>query len=307
MTIDKLRAMKMVLAIEDKGSLTAAAEVLYISLPTVVRQLASLEAHLGVTLFDRTTRKIHLTDEGAIYIDTARHMVKEMAELEEGLASRRSHIQLEPSGNITIAAPVMFGRLHLMPVVNAFMAKYPKVSANVVLQDKLTDLVEEGIDVAFRIGEINIPDLVAIKICEVYPIVCASPEYLKILPALNHPDDLKQAKGIKNLAINKGQHWKFNVKGKTLEISVPISFTTNDIGAAITHCEAGLGLGVFLSYQVESLIQQGKLVELLKDFRSKNIPLSLIYPSTKRNLGRTNYFIDFAKTSLCNKFNSLSN
>ena len=178
--IDQLQRMQLVLAINDKGSLTAAAESLNSSLPTVVRQLAVLEAHLGVTLFDRTTRRIHVTDEGAIYIESARRMLSEMADLESVLGTRKSNAQQgnihAPSGNFSITAPMMFGRIYVMTVVNAFMAQYPQVTAQVLLQDALTDLVEAGIDVAFRVGEITMPDIVATRLGEVSRVVCASPD-----------------------------------------------------------------------------------------------------------------------------------
>ncbi len=306
--IDQLQRMQLVLAINDKGSLTAAAEALNSSLPTVVRQLAMLEAHLGVTLFDRTTRKIHITDEGIIYMESARRIVAEMVDLESVLGSRKGNAlqanNHEPSGNITITASMMFGRMHVMPVVNAFMAQYPQVTAQVLLQDALTDLVESGIDVAFRIGEITLPDIVATKLGDVSRVVCASPDYLKNHPAIHFPSDLKKANGIKNFALNKGNHWKFYVKNKVQDIHVPISFACNDIDVAIQHCTAGLGVGVFLSYQVESLIKQGALVEILQEFRQKSMPVSMIYPNAKRHLARTSFFIDFAKETLRAKFDS---
>lgn len=306
--IDQLQRMQLVLAINDKGSLTAAAEALNSSLPTVVRQLAMLEAHLGVTLFDRTTRKIHITDEGILYMESARRIVAEMVDLESVLGSRKGNAlqanNHEPSGNITITAPMMFGRMHVMPVVNAFMAQYPQVTAQVLLQDALTDLVESGIDVAFRIGEITLPDIVATKLGDVSRVVCASPDYLKNHPAIHFPSDLKKANGIKNFALNKGNHWKFYVKNKVQDIHVPISFACNDIDVAIQHCTAGLGVGVFLSYQVESLIKQGALVEILQEFRQKSMPVSMIYPNAKRHLARTSFFIDFAKETLRAKFDS---
>ena len=257
--IDQLQRMQLVLAINDKGSLTAAAESLNSSLPTVVRQLAVLEAHLGVTLFDRTTRRIHVTDEGAIYIESARRMLSEMADLESVLGNRKSNAQQgnihAPSGNISITAPMMFGRMYVMPVVNAFMAQYPQVTAQVLLQDALTDLVKAGIDVAFRIGEITMPDIVATRLGEVSRVVRASPDFLKNPPAIHFPSDLKKANGIRNIALNKGNHWRFNVKNKVQDIHVPMSFACNDIDVAIQHCVAAFGIGVFLSYQVESLIR----------------------------------------------------
>lgn len=305
MSINKIRAMKMALAINDKGSLTAAAELLNTSLPSVVRQLALLESDLGVTLFERTTRKIHLTDEGAIYLDAACNLVKEVESLELNLANRknnRSHDALqanshEPAGNICITAPIMFGRMHIMPVVNAFMAKYSLVTAHVLLQDSLTDLVEAGIDVAFRIGEIKLPDIVAVKIGEVHRVVCASPTYLASQPMLM-PSDLKHAKGIKNLALNKGNHWQFIINNKKVNVSVPITFTTNNIDAATAHCAAGLGVGVFLSYQVKQLLQAGLLQEILSEYKLPSLPVSIIYPKAKRHLARTSFFIDFAKDTL---------
>lgn len=315
--IDQIQLMKLVLAIQDKGSLTAAADTLNSSLPTVVRQLAALEAYLGVILFDRTTRKIHLTDEGAIYIEAARNMVSKMESLEISLTNRSNSINRSqathneaPSGNITITAPVMFGRMHVMPVVNAYMAKYSQATAQLVLQDTLTDLVESGIDIAFRIGEITIPNVIAIPIGHVHRVVCVSPDYLKRYPAINSPSDLKQARGIKNTALNNGNHWKFNTKTtktnnplKTQEIAVPITFICNNIDATTAHCLAGLGVGVFLSYQVNQLIQQGLLVEVLAKYRLPSTPILIIYLKTKRHLSRTRFFIDFAKNCLQAEFN----
>ena len=178
------------------------------------------------------------------------------------------------------------------------MKQYPKVTAHVLLQDKLTDLTEEGIDVAFRVGEINLPDMVAVCVGHIYPVVCVSADYFKTEAKIYEPNDLKFAKNIKNMAIYKGKHWKFNCNGKVQEITVPTSFTTNDIDSAIAHCVAGLGVGVFFSYQVEALIKAGIIIEILQPFRLQNIPVSLIYPNTKRHLSRTNYFIAYAKNAL---------
>jgi DNA-binding transcriptional LysR family regulator len=308
--IDQIQLMKVVLAIHDKGSLTKAAEKLNTSLPTVVRQLASLEAHLGVVLLDRTTRKNHLTNEGALYVEAARNIVKDAAALELRLNNRKNSFNDDalqaniyaPAGHMVITAPVMFGGMHVMPVVNAFMAKYCQITAQVLLQDTLTDLVEEGIDVAFRIGEITLQDVIATSIGMVHRVVCVSPQYLASHAAIKTPNDLKQENCIKNTLLNKGNHWKFNVKGKVKDIAVPITFTSNNMDATITHCVAGLGVGVFLSYQVKNLIQQGKLVEVLQEFRTQGLPVSMLYPKAKRHLARTSFFIDYAKESLIDAF-----
>lgn len=312
--IDQIQLMQLVLAIHDKGSLTKAAEKLNTSLPTVVRQLANLEAHLGVVLFDRTTRKNRLTDEGALYVEAARSIVKDAAMLELTLNNRKNGFNNDalqaniyaPAGHMVITAPVMFGRMHVVPLVNAFMAKNKQITAQVILQDTLTDLVEEGVDVAFRIGEVQLPDVIATPIGTVHRVVCAAPQYLVGLAIKSPSDfslsDLKQAKCIKNTALNKGQHWKFNLNGKLKDVTVPISFTSNNTDAVITHCLAGLGVGVFLSYQVKSLIEQGKLVEVLQDYRTQSLPVTMLYPKAKRHLARTSFFIDFVKESLKGTF-----
>ena len=307
--IDQLRAMKMVQAIVDKGNLTAAAKLLDTSLPTVVRQLAKLEKYLDVTLFERTTRKIHITEEGEMYIATARKILKDTLDLEVSLTNRKNNVSksvlqidtITPSGNINITAPVLFGRMHVMPVINAYMARYSLVTTNVLLQDTLTDLVEAGIDVAFRVGEIKLPDVVAIKIGEVQQVVCASPNYLAKQP-INEPHDLNQASCIKILALNKSNHWKLAFGDKKLDLKVPVTFTSNNIDAAIQHCVAGLGVGVFLSYQVKSLLQTGDLVVILQNYTLPSLPVSIIYPVSKRNLTRTCFFIDFAKELLKAEF-----
>lgn len=308
--IDQIQLMQLVLAIHDKGSLTKAAEKLNTSLPTVVRQLANLEAHLGVVLFDRTTRKNRLTDEGALYVEAARSIVKDAAMLELTLNNRKNGFNNDalqaniyaPAGHMVITAPVMFGRMHVIPLVNAFMAKNKQITAQVILQDTLTDLVEEGVDVAFRIGEVQLPDVIATPIGKVHRVVCAAPQYLASCAAINAPHDLKLAKCIKNTALNKGQHWKFNLNGKLKDVTVPISFSSNNTDAVITHCLAGLGVGVFLSYQVKSLIEQGKLIEVLQDYRTQSLPVTMLYPKAKRHLARTSFFIDFVKESLKGTF-----
>lgn len=300
--LDQVAMMKLVLAVHEKGSLTAAAEVLSVSPPTVVRQLALLEATLGVALFTRTTRKIHITNEGELYLEYARRILKELDALTLNLNARKGYPQEGDtqalSGHMVVTAPVQFGRMHVMPMINAFMARHPQVTVQLLLQDTLTDLVETGVDIAFRIGEVGLPDVVALPIGEVQRVVCASPEYLAQHTAIQVPADLNHAMGIKNTALNKGQHWKFNDHGQMVQVQPPIRFTTNDIDAAIQHCLAGLGVGVFLSYQVAAHLQSGRLVTLLADYQRPGLPVSIVYPQSKRYLARTHALIQFARSAL---------
>src|SRR5258705_483113 len=173
--MDKFVAMKTFVRIVDAGSLTGAAEALDTSLPTVVRTLAALERELGVRLLNRTTRRIHLTDEGARYADSCRAILTAVQETEGELTSRRT----DPQGKLTVTASVMFGRRYVAPIMNEFLRRHPNVSADLMFVDRVVNMVEEGIEVAIRIGHLADSSLVAIPVGRVRRVVCASPEYLQ--------------------------------------------------------------------------------------------------------------------------------
>src|SRR3954471_5176313 len=169
--MDKFVAMKTFVRIVEAGSLTNAADSLDTSLPTVVRTLASLEQELGVRLLNRTTRRIHLTDEGAQYVDRCRAILSAVQETEAALTSRRT----EPQGRLSVTASVMFGRRYIAPIVNEFLRRHPNVSADLMFVDRVVNMVDEGIDVAIRIGHLADSSLVAIPVGRVRRVVCASP------------------------------------------------------------------------------------------------------------------------------------
>src|SRR5882757_3813889 len=173
--MDKLVAMKTFVRIVDAGSLTAAANALDTSLPTVVRSLAALERQLGVSLLNRTTRRIHLTDDGSQYLEHCRAILTAMQEAEETLVARRS----EPQGKLTVSASVLFGRRYIAPIVSAFLGRHPDVSAELLFVDRLVNLVEEGVDVAVRIAHLKDSSLMATTVGRVRRVVCASEQYLR--------------------------------------------------------------------------------------------------------------------------------
>ena len=173
--MDKLQAMATFVRIVDRGSLTAAAESLRTSLPSVVRTLAALEATLDVRLLNRTTRRMALTDEGREYYARCQRVLADVDDAEAALSARRA----APKGRLRVTAPVMFGRMHVAPVITEFVGKYPAVRVELILLDRVVDLVEEGLDVAVRIGHLPDSSLVALPIGETRRVVCASPAYLK--------------------------------------------------------------------------------------------------------------------------------
>jgi len=199
--MDKLQAMKTFVRIADKGGLTAAAQTLGASLPSVVRTLAGLERELGVRLFNRTTRRVHLTDEGAQYLERCRPILQAVEEAEALLTSRRP----EPQGRLAVTAPVLFGRRYVAPIVAGFVERHPGVSADLLLVDRVVNLVEEGMDVGVRIGHLPDSSLVAIPVGTVRRVVCASPAYLRRHGTPRAPADLRAHRCVRFSAILPGR------------------------------------------------------------------------------------------------------
>jgi DNA-binding transcriptional LysR family regulator len=286
--MDQLRAADTFLTIAEFGSLTEASKRLGTSLPTVVRRLAEIEEHLGVRLFNRTTRRVEITEEGRTYLAACQRIKEEIAAVEQELTGKRSI----PSGLVSITAPLRFGEMHVAPAVAAILEAYPELKIRLWLQDRNADLLADHIDIAVRIGHLRDSSLMVLKVGEVRTILCASPEFLSAYPAIKSPDDLGHIPCIEIDAYRLDSVWKFQKGSK--QISVPISgrLVCNTTRPAVTACLNGLGVGRFLAYQVESEIRSGKLLVILEDFELPPSPLQLVYPSTRFLSARTRIVLD---------------
>src|SRR5919197_5111736 len=203
--MDKFAAMKTFVRIVEAGSLTRAADSLDTSLPTVVRTLAALERQLGVSLLKRTTRRIHLTDEGSQYLERCRDILAAAQEAEDILGARRT----EPVGKLSVTASVAFGRRYMGPIVCEFLQRYPKVSADVLFVDRVVNLIDEGIDVAIRIAHLRDSSLVAIPVGRVRRVVCASEGYLRRHGVPRKPDDVRGHNCVRHLGLTPRSEWHF--------------------------------------------------------------------------------------------------
>src|SRR5688572_8067380 len=287
--MDKLKAMSAFVQIVEKGSLTAAADGLDTSLPSIVRTLAALERSLGARLLNRTTRRIALTDEGRAYYDRARRILGDVADVEAAVSARQG----TPRGRIAIGAPVMFGRLHLAPLVTEFLAKHPEVSMELLLMDRVVNLVEEGLDASLRIGSLADSLLVAIELGRTRRVVCASPAFLKRHGVPRQPADLSRMPCIRftgGLALND---WEFGAGKKTTRVRVEGPIATNQIDAALDACLQGLGCGRFLCYQVAAHREAGRLRYVLEAHEPESLPVSLVYPQARLVSARLRAFIDW--------------
>ena len=193
--------------IVETGSLTAAANALDTSLPSVVRILATLERQLGVSLLNRTTRRIHLTDEGAQYLDRCRAILSEVRDAEAELTSS----QAEPQGRLTVTASVLFGRRYVAPIVSAFILRHQHVNVEMLFVDRVVNMVEEGIDVAIRIGHLKDSSLVAIPVGQVRRVVCASPRYLRRYGIPGTPEEIRAHRCVRHVGLSPRDEWNFRV------------------------------------------------------------------------------------------------
>ena len=296
--MDKLRAMATFVQIVDRGSLTNAAESTGSSLPSVVRTLAALEESLGVRLLNRTTRRISLTEEGHHYLARCRSILAEIVEAETELSSQRQ----EPQGELRVTAPVLFGRLHVAPIVTRFVRQFKSTSVELLLLDRVVSLVEDGVDVAIRIGHLADSSLIAIPAGYIRRQVCASPKYLKERGIPQHPNDLIKHNCLRLTGLSSSALWNFYSKNRLTSVPVSGSFVCNQAAATIDACVDGLGVGTFLSYQVAPLVAQNKLELILVDYEPPPIPLSIVYPHAKLLSARVRVFAEWAMESLRGEF-----
>lgn len=292
--MDKLAAMRAFVEIVERGSLTAAAESLDRSLPTMVRTLAALERSLGAVLLRRTTRRMSLTEEGRIYLERCRRILADVEEADDLVGPGGG----EPRGPLRVTAPVLFGQMHVAPALVGFARRHPAVQVELVLLDRVVDLVDEGIDAAVRIARLPDSSMIAIPVGRVRRVVCASPALLGAAGEPTRPEELADRPCVRFRGLAAGNAWSFRDAGRELSVPVAGSFSTNQASAALDACVAGLGFGLFLSYQVEEAVRAGRLRLVLRDFEPPPLPVSLVYAEARLLSPRLRAFLDWMKDRL---------
>ncbi len=288
--MDKLHAIAAFIKIVDTGSITAAANALDVSQPAMVRTLAALERDLGVRLLNRTTRRMSLTDEGRDYYERSRQIMAAVDEAQQSLSARRA----SPRGRLRIASSVPFGRMFVAPVVSAFLAEHPEVNIELLLLDRIVDLVEEGMDIAIRVAKLPDSSMIAHPLGEARRIVVASRKFLKSVGEPRTPADLKGHPCVSYTSLVSPGQWTFGAGRKQLQVSVKSMLITNQIDAAALACVEGRGFGRFFDYHVIDQIRVGKLVRVLEKFEGDPIPASIVYPSSRNQSPNVRSFVDFA-------------
>jgi len=292
--MDRLEAMSILVAAVEAGSLSAASRRLGTPLATVSRKVSDLEAHLGTRLLNRSSRRLTPTEAGRSYIEACRRILEEVGEAERAAAGEYQ----APRGDLILTAPVVFGRLHVLPVVAEFLAAYRDIDVRIALADRVVNVFEEHIDLAVRIGDLPDSSLVATRVGESRRVVCASPAYLAARGTPQHPSDLGSHDCIAFEVLNPPDAWSFPI-GKS-QVSVPIHsrLVVNTAEAAIDAAVAGVGVTRVLSYQVQAALQDQRLALVLEDFEPPPWPVSLVYGGGRILPLKLRAFLDFAAPRL---------
>ena len=274
MQSDRFTAMAYFVHIVERGSLTAAARGLGKTLPALSRSLRSLENRLGARLLTRTTRAISLTEFGQQYFEHCRRILRNVEEA-EGLANETGRIV---QGLVRITAPLLFGRLHVAPLVAPFLAAYPRVQIDMQLTDSIVSMVDTGIDVSIRIGDLHDSSLVAIPIGHIGRVVCAAPGYWSAHGKPSHPLDLKQHQCLTFRGLNQERGWLFHVEGEERYWPINTAYSCNDGSAIISVARAGGGIAQMMSYQVAACFTDGELTPALGEYAPHPLPIHAVYP-----------------------------
>jgi DNA-binding transcriptional LysR family regulator len=292
--MDKLRAIHIFTHIVQAGSLTAAAQRLDLSLSAVVRALAALERSLGVRLLNRTTRRIAVTEEGQEYLERCKEILTHLSAVEAATQARQNH----PSGLLRITAPVTFGRRHVAPVVAGYLKQFVDMRIELLLLDRVVDLLEENLDAAVRIGTLPDSSWVAVPLGHTVRVWCASPDYLRQHGTPSTPAALGTHRCIVNSGFSSGGSWEFGSGKRVLRPAIHAVFSVNHVEAAVDACCAGLGVGSFLEYQVRDALDDGRLQRVLATQQRSPLPVNLLVPQGRLMSRRLRSFIDWAGPAL---------
>jgi DNA-binding transcriptional LysR family regulator len=292
--MDRFDAMALLVEVVDSGSLTAASRRRRVPLPTISRRLTDLEARLGVQLLIRTTRKVTVTDAGREFVAASRRILEQVAEAERTAAGDYA----APKGELSLTAPIQFGRLHVLPIVTAFLAQYPQISVRLGLSDRNVHLVDDHVDMAVRIGVLPDSSLMATRVGSVRMVCCASPAFLAACGEPKTLEDLADLPCVTFDFAGPAREWLFREAGRDRLIPVRSRLSVSTAEAAIDAAAAGAGITRLVSYQAAGPVAEGRLRTILQAFSPEPMPVSVLHASSALMPSRMRVFLDFAAPRL---------
>ncbi len=292
--MDRFRSMSVFVNAVEAGSLSAAARRLGMPLATVSRNVSDLEAHLGTRLLNRSSRVLTLTDAGRSYVLACKRILEELSEAERAASGEYR----APKGELVLTAPIVFGRLHVLPVVTEFLKAYPEIDIRIMLSDRVVNLLEDHVNLAVRIGALPDSTSMAIRLGAVRRVVCGSPSYFAGRGVPQEPYHLGEHDCVSFETLVAPDAWTFTVAGGEERVSIRSRLVVNTAEAAIDAAIAGLGISRVLSYQIADAQAAGLLAVVLKEFEPEPWPVSLVYPGGRLLPLKVRAFLDFAAVRL---------
>jgi len=286
--MDRLYLMTVYVAVAEEESFAGAARRLGMSPPAVTRAIAALEDRLGVKLLNRTTRHVRATEAGERYLDDARRVIAAADEADEAAVG----INAQPRGHMTVTAPVLFGRMYVMPGIVDYLQKHPETSVSALFLDRVVNMLEEGVDVGIRIGELSDSSYRALRVGHVRRVLCAAPSYLQRRGIPQVPQDLKQHDVIVASSLSQNIEWRFVDQGEPSSVRIKPRLTVSSNDGAIEAATLGLGVTRLMSYQVAPMLAAGTLKVVLSEFESPRVPIHIIHREGRHASAKMRAFID---------------
>ncbi|WP_342618564.1 LysR family transcriptional regulator [Rhodoferax sp. GW822-FHT02A01] len=288
--MDRFHLINVFVAVVDTNGFAGAARKLGMSPPAVTRAVNELESHLGLRLLTRNTRTVRVTDAGERYVQDCRRILADMLEADESVSGMHASVR----GRLTVTAPALFGGKYVAPIVTEYLQRYPEVSASCLFLDRVVNLLDEGVDVAIRIGELADSSLQAIRVGKVRRVICASPEYLARAGTPRTPQDLQSHTVVSASSVTPNPEWKLLRQGEAVTVRLHARMITSTNDSAVTAALGGFGLTRLLSYQVAEHLQSGLLQAVLSDCEPAPLPIHVVHREGRQAPQRVRAFLDLA-------------
>ena len=286
--MDRFHLMSVFVAVAEEESFAGGARRLGISPPAVTRAIAILEERLGIKLLTRTTRFVRATDAGLSYLESSRRILAEADEADEAAAG----IHAAPRGQLAVTAPVLFGSLFVMPGIVSFLRRYPEMTVSALFLDRVVNLIEEGMDVGVRIGDLPDSTMRAIPVGHVRRVLCAAPEYLKQSDTLKEPHDLVRHTIISATPVSPATEWRFGAGKNAVRVKVLPRLTVTNNDGAIQAALQGFGVTRLMSYQISAHLAAGRLKQVLADYEPPPLPIHVLHREGRQASAKVRRFVD---------------
>ncbi|SFH74493.1 LysR substrate-binding domain-containing protein [Albimonas pacifica] len=291
--MDRLQSLRIFAAVAEAGGFAAGARAVGLSAPSATRGVNELEAQLGARLFTRTTRRVRLTDVGRAYLAEVQEVLARLQAADEAAAGAGG----SPAGRVRLTCPQEFGRIHVAALLTEFLDLHPRVTVEALMVDRVVNLVEEGVDVAIRIGPLPASDLAAVRVGAVRRVVCGAPAYFARHGTPQAPRDLPGHRIVATHAGGGGPVWRFG-PGEREAVRCAAGLTVTSVAASIEIARSGWGLCRALSYQVDDDVEAGRLVCVLEDHAPEPLPVHVVHVEGRRTAPKIRAFVDFAARRL---------